>query len=96
MKQRWLRNINDGFIYGWDHYMAQHPLVEEVTEEEAFPERFLQPAQVQRAKATRVKNKVKLDLSTEDTVVEELDAILSAAPVAAAGIAEDASRGLPE
>ncbi len=40
MKQRWLRNINDGFIYGWDEYIAQNPLVEEVTEEEAFPDRF--------------------------------------------------------
>ena len=33
MKQRWLKNINDGFIYGWDEYLEKHPLVKEVTEE---------------------------------------------------------------
>ena len=34
MKQRWLKNINYGFIYGWDEYLEKHPLVKEVTEED--------------------------------------------------------------
>lgn len=37
---RWLRNRSDGTIYEWDRYIAQNPKVEEVTEEQAFPERF--------------------------------------------------------
>ena len=36
---RWLRNIKDGEIYEWDAILAENPLTEEVTEEEAFPEK---------------------------------------------------------
>jgi len=96
MTQRWLKNVDDGFIYGWDRYIAQNPLVIEITEEEAFPEKFLKPAQVQRAKVTRTKNKATLDLATEDGLVKELDAMLSASPLADSEIGADASRGLPE
>mgnify|MGYP003624406635 FL=1 len=89
MTQRWLRHVNDGFIYGWDHYLAQNPLVEEVTEEQAFPERFLKPAQVKRAKVVRAKSKSTLDLTTESVVY--------AAPATTdPELAADASRGLPE
>jgi len=38
---RWLRNKNDGEIYEWDEILAENPLTEEVTEEQAFPEKFL-------------------------------------------------------
>ena len=89
MKQRWLKNINDGFIYGWDEYLEKHPLVKEVTEEEAFPEKFLKPLQVKRVKATRAKNKSKLDLTTKN--------VFKPAPITTAPeLAADASRGLPE
>lgn len=36
----WLRHKADGTIYAWDRYLAANPLCEEVSEEEAFPDRF--------------------------------------------------------
>jgi hypothetical protein len=38
---RWLRNRANGVIYEWDSILAKNPKCEEVTEEIAFPERFL-------------------------------------------------------
>jgi len=55
---RYLRNTRDGFIYDWNPILAENALCEEVTEEEAFPERFIPKAQKGR--------KAKIDLSTED------------------------------
>lgn len=40
---RWLRNKVDGTIYEWDRYLAANPKCEEVSEEIAFPEKFLTP-----------------------------------------------------
>ena len=37
---RYLRNRNDGFIYEWNEILAENVLCEEVTEEQAYPERF--------------------------------------------------------
>jgi hypothetical protein len=37
---KFLRNKNDGSIYPWNEYLAANPLCEEVTEEQAFPEKF--------------------------------------------------------
>jgi hypothetical protein len=36
MTKRYLRNKNDGFIYGYNEILAANPDVEEVTEAEAF------------------------------------------------------------
>ncbi len=55
---RYLRNTNDGFIYDWNPVLAENVLCEEVTEEEAFPERFIPKTQKGR--------KARIDLSTED------------------------------
>jgi hypothetical protein len=77
---RWLRNIEDGTIYGWSEILAENPKCEEVTEEQAFPERFKPKKQASR--------KAKLDLTTEETSVEP-----DTTPVE---LAEEASRGLPE
>ncbi len=41
---RWLRHKQDGTIYEWDKYLDKHPKLEEVSEEVAFPEKFLTPA----------------------------------------------------
>ena len=38
---RYLRNKRDGFIYDYTDLLAENPMVEEVTEEEAFPEKFV-------------------------------------------------------
>jgi len=56
MTKRFLRNKVDGFIYDYNEILAAHPKCEEVTEEQAFPERF---------KPTRGR-KAALDLSTKD------------------------------
>lgn len=89
MTKMYLRNKKDGFIYGWNEILAKNPLCEPVTEEEAYPERFVKPEQVEKVKKTRARRKTKaLDLSTEDTqegpkrVAPEIEA--------------DASRDLPE
>ncbi|MGA0847474.1 MAG: hypothetical protein ACO3PY_02545 [Pontimonas sp.] len=71
MTKMYLRNKKDGFIYGWNEILAQNPLCEPVTEEEAYPERFIKPEQVEKVKKTRARRKTKaLDLSTEDTQEE--------------------------
>lgn len=59
---RYLRNKKDGFIYDWHPILAENPLCEEVTEEEAYPERFVPKAQKGR--------KSKLALETEDVPEE--------------------------
>lgn len=41
---RWLRNRSNGVIYEWDSILANNPKCEEVSEEIAFPEKFLTPA----------------------------------------------------
>jgi hypothetical protein len=91
MTNRWLRNKIDGTIYGWDPYIARNPKVEEVTEQEAFPERFI-PAHIKERvelspeRVTRRRRR-HVDISTVEEVPEavaSLNAELSA----------DASRGL--
>lgn len=86
---RYLRNKVDGFIYGWNPILATNPKCEEVTEEEAFPEKFVRPEQVEKVKKTRAQRKTKpLDLSTDDTVENP--------QYVAPEIEQDASRNLPE
>jgi hypothetical protein len=65
MKQRYLRNRNDGFIYDWHPILAANPLCEEVTEEQAYPERFVKAEAVEQVTRGRRK-KGALDLSTGD------------------------------
>lgn len=55
LTMRYLRNRRDGTIYEWDEILASNVLCEEVTEEEAFPEKFVPAAQKTR------KSKLKLD-----------------------------------
>jgi len=80
---RYLKNKVDGFIYEWNEILAKNPKCEEVTEEEAFPERFVTPA-VEKAKR-RTK---KLDLSGDDTGENT--------PYTPPELAADAARGLSE
>jgi hypothetical protein len=78
---RYLRNTKDGFIYDWNPILAENPLCEEVTEEEAFPENFVPKAQKGRKSA--------LKLDTPDEVIPE-------APVGNEELNAEASKGLPE
>jgi hypothetical protein len=66
---KYLRNKKDGFIYEWHPILAENPLCEEVSEQEAFPERFITPVveeQIEQVVKTRAKRKSKLDLATEE------------------------------
>jgi hypothetical protein len=79
---RYLRNKKDGFIYDYTDMLAENPMVEEVTEEEAFPEKFIPKKQTGR------KTALKLETPVEEIPVEP--------PVVNAELNADASRGLPE
>lgn len=86
---KYLRNKADGFIYGWNPILAANPKCEEITEEEAFPERFVKPEQLVKVKKTRARRKTKaLDLSTDDIPDEP--------KYVAPEIEADASKDLPE
>lgn len=55
MTERYLRHRGDGFIYGWSDILAQNPRLEEVTEQEAFPERFIPDGMRDRPAAVTLK-----------------------------------------
>ena len=80
---QYLRNKNDGFIYEWHTVLAKNPLCEEVTEQEAYPERFMTPS-VEKAK----KRTKKIELVADDNLTEPV--------YSSAELSADASRNLPE
>jgi hypothetical protein len=83
---RWLRHKTNGTIYGHNDILAKNPAVEEVSAEIAFPEKHIPASQVGRQS--------KLDLSTDEDVVEAAKPKKSKAGKAA--ISADASKGLPK
>jgi hypothetical protein len=81
---RFLRHISSKRIYGYTPQLASNIAVEEVTEEEAYPERFMTKSQKKR---TNKDPKVKLDTAE--------DVVAAAEPPSALGnpdVAADASR----
>tara|TARA_X000001388_G_scaffold14614_1_gene8430 strand:+ start:7648 stop:7896 length:249 start_codon:yes stop_codon:yes gene_type:complete len=80
---RWLRNKVDGEVYGWNEILAENPRTEEVTEEEAFPEKFMPKKQKGR--------KTKIDLSIDEFKTKE-----TASSSVTEEINEEASKGLPK
>jgi hypothetical protein len=76
---RYLRNKNDGFIYEWNEILADNPLCEEVSEQEAFPEKFVPKPQKGR--------KAALSLETADIPEEPF--------YTPPELAAEATRGLP-
>jgi hypothetical protein len=64
---RYLRNRRDGTIYEWDDILAENPICEEITEQEAFPEKFIPPAQ----KARKAKLKLETELPEEPVYTNE-------------------------
>jgi len=85
---RYLKSRKDGWIFEWDPILAKNPLCYEVTEQEAFPERFIPVQQVEEVKKTKAKRKTKLDLDTID-IPEEPD-------LTPPELAVDAARGWPK
>ena len=94
MSKMYIRVKKDGFIYDFNPILAQNSECEVVTEEIAYPERFVPPAAVQRIEEASEaatpfgrKKKGALDLSTAS--------IPEAPPYTAPELAAEASRGLP-
>jgi len=82
---KWLKHVDDGYIFPWRDDLAKHPKLIEVTEEEAFPERFTPKKLVKRVTAKRKKP---LNVSTDD--------IPSEPAYSSPELRADASRDLPE
>jgi len=82
---KWLKHRVDGYIFPWTESLSKHPQLVEVTEEEAFPEKFV-PKKLAKKAATR-KQKA-LNVSTDD--IPETPAYSSPE------LNSDASQGLPE
>lgn len=79
---RYLRSKNNGAIFEWNPILAENPACEEISEMEAFPERFIP----EKAKA-RVGRKSKVNLVTDD--------IPEPPPYTDPDLAKEASQGLP-
>lgn len=88
MTTRYLKSRKDGWIFEWDPILANNQHVYEVTEEEAFPERFIPVAAIEAVAAKRVRKKSEpVDLFTAD-IPEEPGYTNEA-------LNAEASRGLP-
>lgn len=86
---RYLRNKKDGWIFEWDRFLAENPNCEEITEMEAYPERFIPVKRVEEVKKARIKRKSSLDLG--------LDGFVADAPAASSPeLSADAARGWPK
>ena len=92
MSKLFIRVKKDGFIYDYNEIMAANPACEVVTEEVAYPERFI-PAHAAEyiepepaPKAAKPRRKAALDLTTAD--------IPEPPPYTPAELAEEVSRGL--
>jgi len=94
-----MKHISDGTIYEWSEILTENPLVREVDEMEAFPERFIPEHAAERVAATKATRATKggkagltapaptgLDLYT-DIITDEPDAFEE--------FSADASKGLP-
>jgi hypothetical protein len=62
---RCLKSRNNGAVWEWNKILAENPACFELTEEEAFPERFIRPAQIEAAIAKR-NGRPPLNLYTEE------------------------------
>lgn len=51
MSKQYIRVRNDGFIYDYSERLAVHPDCEVISEQEAFPERFVTPEVAVRIEA---------------------------------------------
>lgn len=92
MSKMYIRVKKDGFLYDYNEILAKNPACEVITEQEAFPERFV-PAHVADRVGTpknpkrATKRKAALDLTTAD--------IPEAPPYTSPELAAEASKGLP-
>jgi hypothetical protein len=87
MSKMYIRVIKDGFIYDYSEILAVNPGCEVISEEIAYPERFVTEEVVEKVKKARAKRGFGLDLSTEDVPQEP--------EYTNADVNADASRKLP-
>lgn len=67
MTIRYLKSRTDGWIFEWDEILAQNPKLYEVTEEEAYPERFIPTEVIEKVEQKRGrKRKDVVNLFTDD------------------------------
>ena len=63
---KYIKNKVDGTIYEWDEILAKNPKCEEVTEEQAYPERFIKEEMNDTVKKVRSRTKTSLSLDTKE------------------------------
>jgi len=92
MSKMFIRVKADGFIYDFNPILAKNPECEVISEEVAYPERFIPPAVVQQIaegdKPTVRRKRGTLDLTTAE--------IPEAPPYTPPELAEEAARGMPK
>lgn len=84
MTTMWIRVKRDGYLFPFDEVLAKNPECEVITEQEAFPEKFITPV-VQQAIARTRTRRAPLALNTEVPVP---------APYNPPELAADASQGI--
>lgn len=82
---RYLKSRKDGWIFEWDEILAKNPACYEVTEQEAYPERFIPQEMVQLATAKR-RGRKPIDLSSPEKET----------PPTPPELAAEAARGWPK
>lgn len=88
---RYLKGRRDGWIFEWDPILAKNPDVYEVTEEEAYPERFIPTEAMARVEAVAVKKGRK----KRESINLHTDDIPDAPGYSNSELNAEASRGLP-
>lgn len=88
MSKRYLRHKFDGTIYEWNPILAEHPKCEEVTELQAFPERFVNKEQIEKVETSLAEKGVPaLNLETIESLLAD------PLPIVNEDINRDATRG---
>ena len=85
----WLKHEDDGYLFPYTLELAQHPKLFEVTEKEAFPEKFKPPHIARKAGRKRqdsLDSQLEMALSEPDETTTLENAELNA----------EASKGLPK
>jgi hypothetical protein len=88
---RYLRNRRDGWIFEWDGILAKNPNLDEVTEQEAYPERFIPTEIVEKVEKRRGRKR-----KEDEQVALWTDDIPEAPEYNNPELNAEASKGLPE
>ena len=92
MAEKWIRVKKDGFIYPYNDILAKNPECEVVSEEVAFPEKFITP----EVKEAIAKHTEKPTRGRQRRAALDLSTAVPETPVyTPPELAADASRGMP-